>query len=157
LGSTPLKAVAEAPAAVAGGRVGSTSAPLGPDPFSALLPLQPTSLFGTMTTTTTFKGVDPNSRNSSRVLRPPGGGSNFSLGFDEPAEQPVRRNKMASSIFGTPEENPPSWAKSAGAKSSGGREDSESSGPQRRNSSEANAGDFLDLKVSVTTWGEKGL
>ncbi|XP_026339965.1 jupiter microtubule associated homolog 1 [Ursus americanus] len=99
-----------------------------------------------MTTTTTFKGVDPNSRNSSRVLRPPGGGSNFSLGFDEPTEQPVRRNKMASSIFGTPEENPPSWAKSAGAKSSGGREDAESSGPQRRNSSEANAGDFLDLK-----------
>ena len=53
----------------------------------------------------------------SRVLRPPGGGSNFSLGFDEPTEQPVRRNKMASSIFGTPEENPPSWAKSAGTAS----------------------------------------
>ncbi|XP_065765795.1 jupiter microtubule associated homolog 1 isoform X2 [Muntiacus reevesi] len=106
-----------------------------------------------MTTTTTFKGVDPNSRNSSRVLRPPGGGSNFSLGFDEPTEQPVRRNKMASSIFGTPEENPPSWAKSAGAKSSGGREDSESSGPQRRNSSEANSGDFLDLKSCP---GERG-
>ncbi|XP_036194851.1 jupiter microtubule associated homolog 1 isoform X1 [Myotis myotis] len=99
-----------------------------------------------MTTTTTFKGVDPNSRNSSRVLRPPGGGSNFSLGFDEPTEQPVRKNKMASSIFGTPEENPPSWAKSAGAKSSGGREDPESSAPQRRNSSEASSGDFLDLK-----------
>ncbi|XP_068833850.1 jupiter microtubule associated homolog 1 isoform X1 [Capricornis sumatraensis] len=108
-----------------------------------------------MTTTTTFKGVDPNSRNSSRVLRPPGGGSNFSLGFDEPTEQPVRRNKMASSIFGTPEENPPSWAKSAGAKSSGGREDSESSGPQRRNSSEANSGDFLDLKGEGDVHGEK--
>ncbi|XP_014644728.1 PREDICTED: hematological and neurological expressed 1 protein isoform X2 [Ceratotherium simum simum] len=111
-----------------------------------------------MTTTTTFKGVDPNSRNSSRVLRPPGGGSNFSLGFDEPTEQPVRRNKMASSIFGTPEENPPSWAKSAGAKSTGGREDSESSGLQRRNSSEANSGDFLDLKKTWTqtcrlAWG----
>lgn len=39
----------------------------------------------------------------------------------------------------------------SGAKSRGGREDSESSGPQRRNSSEANSGDFLDLKVSVTT------
>uniref|UniRef100_A0A8L2Q2G1 Jupiter microtubule associated homolog 1 n=1 Tax=Rattus norvegicus TaxID=10116 RepID=A0A8L2Q2G1_RAT len=95
-----------------------------------------------MTTTTTFKGVDPNSRNSSRVLRPPGGGSNFSLGFDEPTEQPVRKNKMASNIFGTPEENPPSWAKSAG-----GREDSESPGTQRSNSSEASSGDFLDLKV----------
>ncbi|KAM7334576.1 jupiter microtubule associated homolog 1 [Alexandromys fortis] len=100
-----------------------------------------------MTTTTTFKGVDPNSRNSSRVLRPPGGGSNFSLGFDEPSEQPVRKNKMASSIFGTPEENPPSWAKSAGAKSTtGGREDSESPGAQRSNPSEATSGDFLDLK-----------
>uniref|UniRef100_A0A2K5S8C8 Uncharacterized protein n=1 Tax=Cebus imitator TaxID=2715852 RepID=A0A2K5S8C8_CEBIM len=66
-----------------------------------------------MTTTTTFKGVDPNSRNSSRVLRPPGGGSNFSLGFDEPTEQPVRKNKMASNIFGTPEENQAAWAKSA--------------------------------------------
>lgn len=107
---------------------------------------QPTSPLGAMTTTTTFKGVDPNSRNSSRVLRPPGGGSNFSLGFDEPAEQPVRKNKMASNIFGTPEENPPSWAKSAGSKSSGGREDSESPGTQRSNSSEASSGDFLDLK-----------
>ena len=80
------------------------------------------------------------------VLRPPGGGSNFSLGFDEPAEQPVRKNKMASNIFGTPEENPPSWAKSAGSKSSGGREDSESPGTQRSNSSEASSVDFLDLK-----------
>ncbi|XP_044527664.1 jupiter microtubule associated homolog 1 [Gracilinanus agilis] len=97
-----------------------------------------------MTTTTTFKGVDPNGRNSSRVLRPPGGGSNFTLGFDEPNEQPVRRNKMASNIFGTSEENRPSWAKSAGAQSS--RDDSEPSGLQRRNSSEAGSGDFVGLK-----------
>ncbi|NP_001275540.1 jupiter microtubule associated homolog 1 isoform 4 [Homo sapiens] len=108
-----------------------------------------------MTTTTTFKGVDPNSRNSSRVLRPPGGGSNFSLGFDEPTEQPVRKNKMASNIFGTPEENQASWAKSAGAKSSGGREDLESSGLQRRNSSEASSGDFLDLKGEGDIHGKK--
>ncbi|NXG40497.1 JUPI1 protein, partial [Dromaius novaehollandiae] len=82
----------------------------------------------------------------SRVLRPPGGGSNFSLGFDEPKEQPVRRNKMASSIFGPPEENPPSWAKSSGAKPGEVREDCESSGPQRRNSTDANCGDFVDPK-----------
>lgn len=37
-----------------------------------------------------------------------------------------------------------------GAKSSGGREDLESSGAQRRNSTEASSGDFFDLKVSVT-------
>nr|XP_021523590.1 hematological and neurological expressed 1 protein-like [Aotus nancymaae] len=60
-----------------------------------------------MTTTTTFKGVDPNSRNSSR-----------------------------------------------GAKSSGGREDLESSGLQRRNSSEASSGDFLDLKGEADIHGE---
>ncbi|XP_068932558.1 jupiter microtubule associated homolog 1 isoform X2 [Petaurus breviceps papuanus] len=97
-----------------------------------------------MTTTTTFKGVDPNGRNSSRVLRPPGGGSNFTLGFDEPTEQPVRKNKMASNIFGTSEENQPSWAKSAGAQSS--RDNSEPSGLQRRNSSEAGPGEFISPK-----------
>ncbi|NXF30273.1 JUPI1 protein, partial [Nyctibius bracteatus] len=84
----------------------------------------------------------------SRVLRPPGGGSNFSLGFDEQKEQPVRRNKMASSIFGTPEENPPSWAKSSGTKPGEIREDCEPSGPQRRNSTDANCGDFVDPKVT---------
>ncbi|XP_053939525.1 jupiter microtubule associated homolog 1 isoform X1 [Cuculus canorus] len=99
-----------------------------------------------MTTTTTFSGMDPSGRSSSRVLRPPGGGSNFSLGFDEPAEQPVRRNKMASSIFGTPEENPPSWAKPSGAKPGEIREDSEFSGPQRSSSTEANYGDTVDPK-----------
>ncbi|XP_051490956.1 jupiter microtubule associated homolog 1 isoform X2 [Apus apus] len=100
-----------------------------------------------MTTTTTFSGMDPSGRSSSRVLRPPGGGSNFSLGFDEPKEQPVRRNKMASSIFGTPEENPPSWAKPSGTKPGEIREDSESSGPQRRNSTDASCGNFVDPKI----------
>ncbi|NWW87140.1 JUPI1 protein, partial [Rhynochetos jubatus] len=85
----------------------------------------------------------------SRVLRPPGGGSNFSLGFDEPKEQPVRRNKMASSIFGTPEENPPSWAKSSGTKPGEIRDDCESSGPQRRNSTDASCGGVVDPKVST--------
>ncbi|XP_051052001.1 jupiter microtubule associated homolog 1-like [Phodopus roborovskii] len=119
--------------------------PVGPSP-SASSQCQPTSPLSAITTTTTFKGVDPNSRNSSQVLRPPGGGSNFSLGFDEPSEQPVKKNKMASRIFGTPEENPPSWAKSAGAKSCGVREDSESPGAQRSAPSKASSGDFLDLK-----------
>nr|XP_009501377.1 PREDICTED: hematological and neurological expressed 1 protein [Phalacrocorax carbo] len=55
---------------------------------------------------------------------------------------------MASSIFGTPEENPPSWAKSSGAKPGEIREDTESSGPQRRNSTDANCGDIVDPKVT---------
>ncbi|XP_030645892.1 jupiter microtubule associated homolog 1b [Chanos chanos] len=55
-----------------------------------------------MTTTTTFQGLDPSAKNSSRVLRPPGGASNISFGTDE--GKPVRKNKMASSIFAEPED-----------------------------------------------------
>ncbi|XP_078238590.1 jupiter microtubule associated homolog 1-like [Pogona vitticeps] len=99
-----------------------------------------------MTTTTTFKGMDPSGRSSSRVLRPPGGGSNFNLGFDLPKEQQGgRRSKMASSIFGTPEENPPSWARST-AKSSDISENPEELGSDRINSSDANSGDCVDPK-----------
>ncbi|XP_056136236.1 jupiter microtubule associated homolog 1a [Lampris incognitus] len=56
-----------------------------------------------MTTTTTFQGMEPGARNSSRVLRPPGGGSNISFGTDE-EKLPVRKNKMASSVFAEPED-----------------------------------------------------
>uniref|UniRef100_A0A3P9MZM4 Jupiter microtubule associated homolog 1b n=1 Tax=Poecilia reticulata TaxID=8081 RepID=A0A3P9MZM4_POERE len=69
-----------------------------------------------MTTTTTFQGLDPGSKSSSRVLRPPGGESNFSLGTDENSS-PQRKNKMASSIFAEPDDphahrrnNPPTGA-----------------------------------------------
>uniref|UniRef100_A0A3B3CG06 Jupiter microtubule associated homolog 1a n=1 Tax=Oryzias melastigma TaxID=30732 RepID=A0A3B3CG06_ORYME len=56
-----------------------------------------------MTTTTTFQGMEPGAKNSSRVLRPPGGGSNITLGADE-EKPPVRKNKMASSVFAEPED-----------------------------------------------------
>ncbi|XP_026159085.1 jupiter microtubule associated homolog 1a [Mastacembelus armatus] len=56
-----------------------------------------------MTTTTTFQGMEPGTKSSSRVLRPPGGGSNISLGADE-EKPPVRKNKMASSVFAEPED-----------------------------------------------------
>ncbi|XP_040918018.1 jupiter microtubule associated homolog 1-like [Toxotes jaculatrix] len=69
-----------------------------------------------MTTTTTFQGMDPGAKSSSRVLRPPGGDSSFSLGTDDDTT-PQRKNKMASSIFAEPEDphahrrnNPPSGA-----------------------------------------------
>uniref|UniRef100_A0AAV2LPN7 Ig-like domain-containing protein n=1 Tax=Knipowitschia caucasica TaxID=637954 RepID=A0AAV2LPN7_KNICA len=68
-----------------------------------------------MTTTKTFTGVEPGAKSSSRVLRPPGGGSNISFGAEE--EKPVRVNKMASSVFAEPEDpyanrrnNPPGGA-----------------------------------------------
>ncbi|KAM3921216.1 jupiter microtubule associated homolog 1 [Leptodactylus fuscus] len=60
-----------------------------------------------MTTTSTFQGLDPEARKSSRVLRPPGGGSSFSFGVDgSKQQQPVRRHKMASNIFGIPDDEP---------------------------------------------------
>ncbi|KAG7255540.1 hypothetical protein CRUP_018055 [Coryphaenoides rupestris] len=54
-----------------------------------------------MTTTTTFQGLE--GKNSSRVLNPPGGASNISFGTDKD-KPPVRKNKMASSVFAEPED-----------------------------------------------------
>lgn len=66
-----------------------------------------------MTTTTTFQGMEPGAKNSSRVLRPPGGTSNICFGTEE--EKPARKNRMASNIFAGPDDphahrrnNPPS-------------------------------------------------
>lgn len=47
--------------------------------------------------------MEPGSKSSSRVLRPPGGGSNITLGADE-GKPPPRKNKMASSVFAEPED-----------------------------------------------------
>ncbi|XP_059416487.1 jupiter microtubule associated homolog 1-like [Carassius carassius] len=55
-----------------------------------------------MTTTTIFQCMDPTGRSSSRVLRPPGGDSNICFGTD--VEKPIKKNKMASSIFAEPED-----------------------------------------------------
>ncbi|KAJ8264071.1 hypothetical protein GJAV_G00144760 [Gymnothorax javanicus] len=55
-----------------------------------------------MTTTTTFQGVDPGSKSSSRVLQPPGGGSNISFGTDE--KPAARVNRTASNIFAEPDD-----------------------------------------------------
>lgn len=46
--------------------------------------------------------MEPGEKSSSRVLRPPGGGSNISFGAEE--EKPARVNKMASSVFAEPED-----------------------------------------------------
>ncbi|XP_047428650.1 jupiter microtubule associated homolog 1-like [Mugil cephalus] len=69
-----------------------------------------------MTTTTTYKGMEPGAKSSSRVLRPPGGDSSISFGTDDNTT-PQRKNKMASSIFAEPEDphahrrnNPPTGA-----------------------------------------------
>ncbi|XP_015255486.1 PREDICTED: hematological and neurological expressed 1-like protein [Cyprinodon variegatus] len=75
-----------------------------------------------MTSTNMFQGLDTGGKPSSRVLRPPGGGSsNLFGGYEEDNAQSGRPNKMASKVFAPPEEpqnvsrrtNPP------GGKSSG--------------------------------------
>ncbi|XP_059835261.1 jupiter microtubule associated homolog 2-like isoform X1 [Hypanus sabinus] len=70
-----------------------------------------------MTSTSTFQGLE-NRPNSSRVLKPPGGGSsNIFSALEEPASKP---HKMASNIFGPPEEiSVPKRSNPPGGKDSG--------------------------------------
>ncbi|XP_061080820.1 jupiter microtubule associated homolog 1-like [Conger conger] len=56
-----------------------------------------------MTTTTTFQGMEPDAKSSSRVLRPPGGSSSISFGTDED-KPPARKNRTASNIFAEPDD-----------------------------------------------------
>nr|XP_034366157.1 jupiter microtubule associated homolog 1-like [Arvicanthis niloticus] len=100
-----------------------------------------------MATTITFKGTDPNSRNSFQVLQPPNGESNFLLGFDEPREQAVGKNKWPLTSLRHLKKVPPSWAMSAGTRPTREGEGLELPGTQRTNSSEASSGDISDLMV----------
>ncbi|XP_029456422.1 jupiter microtubule associated homolog 1 isoform X2 [Rhinatrema bivittatum] len=79
-----------------------------------------------------------------KVLQPPGGGSSFSLGTGEKVQQPVRKNRMASNIFGPPEELPCTTSRTnlSGDKTTG-MEDLNQSSPRRRMSS-GNCGDTAD-------------
>ncbi|XP_077461611.1 jupiter microtubule associated homolog 1a [Stigmatopora argus] len=94
-----------------------------------------------MTTTTTYQGMEPNAKNSSRVLRPPGGASNISFGNGDD-KPPTRKDKMASSVFAEPEDpyanrrNNPPGGKPTGVLCG------ESSAPLRRGAT--NAGNSAD-------------
>ncbi|XP_043945231.1 jupiter microtubule associated homolog 2 [Protopterus annectens] len=57
-----------------------------------------------MTSTNTFQGMDESARPSSRVLRPPGGGSSSIFGATDAPQTTVKAQKMTSNIFGSPEE-----------------------------------------------------
>ncbi|XP_061556356.1 jupiter microtubule associated homolog 2 [Phycodurus eques] len=75
-----------------------------------------------MTSTNMFQGFDSGSKPSSRVLRPPGGGSsNLFGGYEEEVPQSRRPNKMASNVFASPEEpqSAPRRSNPPGGKSSG--------------------------------------
>uniref|UniRef100_A0A8C2DCM0 Jupiter microtubule associated homolog 2 n=1 Tax=Cyprinus carpio TaxID=7962 RepID=A0A8C2DCM0_CYPCA len=77
-----------------------------------------------MTTTNMFQGLDSSGKPSSRVLRPPGGGSsNLFGGYEEDTSASRRPNKMSSSIFspqestgaqGSPKRSNPPGGKSSG-------------------------------------------
>ncbi|XP_054615486.1 jupiter microtubule associated homolog 2 [Dunckerocampus dactyliophorus] len=75
-----------------------------------------------MTSTNMFQGLDTGSKPSSRVLRPPGGGSsNLFGGYEEESPQSRRPNKMASNVFASPDESQaiPKRSNPPGGKSSG--------------------------------------
>lgn len=68
-----------------------------------------------------FQGLDTGAKPSSRVLRPPGGGSSNLFGGYEEDTTPRRPNKMASSVFASAEEpqHVPRRSNPPGGKSSG--------------------------------------
>uniref|UniRef100_A0A8C4S911 Jupiter microtubule associated homolog 1a n=1 Tax=Erpetoichthys calabaricus TaxID=27687 RepID=A0A8C4S911_ERPCA len=75
-----------------------------------------------MTTTTTFQGMDPEAKSSSRVLQPPGGSSNITFGTgDGDQKQSSWPSKTVTNIFGGPVDphagrrnNPPGEGRSLG-------------------------------------------
>ncbi|XP_053550646.1 jupiter microtubule associated homolog 2 [Bombina bombina] len=79
-----------------------------------------------MTSTHIFQGLESDNKTSSRVLKPPGGGSSSIFGgSDEPAV-PNKPHKMASNIFDSPAEtqNAPKRSNPPGGKTSGIFQDS---------------------------------
>ncbi|CAH2307669.1 Hypothetical predicted protein [Pelobates cultripes] len=74
-----------------------------------------------MTSTHTFQGLDSDNKTSSRVLKPPGGGSSCIFGNPDDAPAPTRSHKMSSNIFGSQAEpeNVPKRSNPPGGKPSG--------------------------------------
>ncbi|KAJ8284196.1 hypothetical protein COCON_G00030460 [Conger conger] len=86
-----------------------------------------------MTSTNNFQGIDSSAKPSSRVLRPPGGGSSNLFGGGDEATAPTRSHKMASTIFAPPEEplGGPKRTNPPGGKSSGIFDDAKAVTQQR--------------------------
>ncbi|KAM3916638.1 jupiter microtubule associated homolog 2 isoform 2-T2 [Leptodactylus fuscus] len=74
-----------------------------------------------MTSTNTFQGLESSNKPSSRVLKPPGGGSSCIFGNSEESAAPRRQNKMSSNIFDGPAEpdSAPKRSNPPGGKTSG--------------------------------------
>ncbi|KAM4026178.1 jupiter microtubule associated homolog 2 isoform 1-T1 [Anomaloglossus baeobatrachus] len=74
-----------------------------------------------MTSTNTFTSLEKDGKPSSRVLKPPGGGSSCIFGNSEEVSAPKRQGKMSSNIFEAPPEagNVPKRSNPPGGKTSG--------------------------------------
>ncbi|XP_069590501.1 jupiter microtubule associated homolog 2 isoform X2 [Ranitomeya imitator] len=74
-----------------------------------------------MTSTNTFTSLESDGKPSSRVLKPPGGGSSCIFGNSEEVSAPKRQGKMSSNIFEVPPEpgNVPKRSNPPGGKTSG--------------------------------------
>uniref|UniRef100_A0A3Q3WN22 Uncharacterized protein n=1 Tax=Mola mola TaxID=94237 RepID=A0A3Q3WN22_MOLML len=89
-----------------------------------------------MTSTNMFQGMDTSAKPSSRVLRPPGGGSsNLFGGYEDDAAPSRRPDKMASKVFAPPEQsqNVPRRSNPPGGKTSGIFGEPESSAQPQKN------------------------
>ncbi|XP_071976365.1 jupiter microtubule associated homolog 2 isoform X2 [Engystomops pustulosus] len=73
-----------------------------------------------MTSTNTFQGLETSNKPSSRVLKPPGGGSSCIFANSDEGAAPRRQNKMSSNIFEGPAEpeNVPKRSNPPGGKTS---------------------------------------
>ncbi|XP_066544847.1 jupiter microtubule associated homolog 2 [Amia ocellicauda] len=82
-----------------------------------------------MTSTNMFQGLESSGKPSSRVLRPPGGGSSNLFGAGEETSSQNKTHQMSSNIFGPPDEpqSGPKRTNPPGGKSSGIFGDSDSS------------------------------
>ncbi|XP_040212588.1 jupiter microtubule associated homolog 2 [Rana temporaria] len=74
-----------------------------------------------MTSTDNYQSLEANSKPSSRVLKPPGGGSSCIFGTAEEAAVSSRQHRMSSNIFGPSAEsdNAPKRSNPPGGKTSG--------------------------------------
>ncbi|XP_018407876.1 PREDICTED: hematological and neurological expressed 1-like protein [Nanorana parkeri] len=74
-----------------------------------------------MTSTHNYQSLEADSKPSSRVLKPPGGGSSYIFGTSEEQSISTRQHRMDSNIFGSAKEpeNMPKRSNPPGGKTSG--------------------------------------
>ncbi|XP_075422395.1 jupiter microtubule associated homolog 2 [Ascaphus truei] len=108
-----------------------------------------------MTSTNTFQGLERDAKMSSRVLKPPGGGSSCVFGSSDEPTAPSRPHKMSSNIFGSPVEaqSAPQKSNPPGGKPSGALQDSDPKQMAQRTKAAAGKGNniFGEAQSLATT------